>query len=518
GETSSPTTSAGGGVQQTWTAPSDRFNCPSLKTSNVGINQSATKYFTTQVVFADLMKHSAGWRRPFSSPNTATPLQLDQDGYPTVIDLDNSFINIIHDDLWGRDSGTDNIYVLLYDGEGTFSLNISNTIIDQAPGRIVYRINAQGRIILSLNTTNPANHARNIRFVSQSDESTYTTQPFRQEFLATWGSFPVTRYMDWLETNNSTVTNWADRTLPTSMMQSFGAGVAYEYIIQLSNYTQTNPWINIPHLASDDYVSQLATLFKNTLDPNLTVYVEYTNEAWNFGFSQTQYMISKASELGLPAYYSYFSQRSSEVMDIWSNVYLNIPKSRYVRVLGTQSTNIGVTERIVSWGNAFEHHDALAVAPYFGGKLGRLETEVNLALTMTAPQLAQYLLDVELPINKTTMVAQKTIADTNGLRLIAYEAGQHLAGAGNHPTYGNLLNYQPLTDLFIATNREPLMKDIYIQYMKNWKEVSGDLMVLFTSSTGPSKFGSWGLLEYGTQALNLAPKANGVYESICGAP
>ena len=501
-----------------WNAPSDRFNCPALATSNIGINQSHTKYYQTQIVFKDLMKHSIGWKRPPSSPYTATPLKLDANGYPTVIELDNSYYNVIHDDAWGRDTNNDNVYVLLYDGEGTFSLNINHTILEQSPGRIVYKINSQSRTWLTLNSTNPSNHARNLRFVALSDESTYATQPFRQEFLATWGGFPVARYMDWQDTNNSKVAAWSDRTAPTNMMQSFGAGVAYEYIIQLSNYTQTNPWINIPHLASDDYVTQVATLFKNTLDPNLTVYIEYTNEAWNYGFDQAHYMLAKSQELGLPQALDYYSQRSSAVMDIWSNVYLGIPKQRYVRVLGTQSTNTWASNRILSTGNAFEHHDALAVAPYFGGTMGRIENHVNQALTMSSSQLAQYLLDTELPSNKAQMIAQKGVADTYGLRLIAYEAGQHLVGGGSHSTLGNLQNYQPLTDKFIATNREPLMKDIYVQYLANWKEVSGDLMVLFDSASRPTKYGSWGILEFGNQAINLSPKAMGVYESICGAP
>ncbi len=518
-------TSCGGGeasnmnqiVPENSNIPNTRFNCVSFKTANLGINLSAPNYYTAQITFADLMKHSAGWRRPFNSPYTSTPVQLDADGYPTEIDLDTQFINIIHDDNWGRDVINDNTYVLLYDGEGTFSLNINHTILQQNPGRIVYQINGQGRTILTLNSTNPANYARNMRFVALSDELTYTTQAFRKGFLENWSNFSTARYMDWLATNNSTVVEWSDRTTSSDLTQSFGAGVAYEYIIQLSNYTKTNPWINIPHMASDDYVTQLATLFKNTLDPDLTVYIEYTNEAWNFIFTQAAHMRDMATALGLSQYYDYYSQRSSEVMDIWANIYSGIAKTRYARVLGTQFTNTGATNRIVSFANAFEHHDVLAIGPYFGGTSGRVNN-VDVTLTMTSSELTQYLLDIELPKNKAQMIVQKGIADTYGLRLVTYEAGQHLVAAGNHAILGNLQNYQPLTDLFIATNREPLMKDTYLQYIKNWKEISGgELMNLFSAVGVPSKYGSWGLIEYGSQSMNQAPKAMGVYESTCGS-
>jgi len=510
-------------AQATWDASNTKFTCPALKTGNIGINQSTPNYYGSLVVFADLLKHSPGWRRPFNSPYTSTPLQLDQDGYPTVIDLDNSFVAIIHNDDWGRDTVNDNTYVLLYDGEGTFDFNLNHTVLEQSPGRIVYQINAQGRMILELTSTNPNNHARNMRFVALSDELTHATQPFRKGFLETWAGFPINRYMDWLSTNNSPVAEWSDRTTPTDMVQNFGTGegglgeVAYEYIIQLSNYTKTNPWINIPHLASDDYVTQLATLFKNTLDPDLTVYIEYTNEAWNSMFSQTGYMNTKAGELGLPSGREYFAQRTSEIMGIWSNVYSGIPQQRYVRVLGAFIDNTYMTNTMLSWGNTFEYVDAVAVAPYFGGTMGRVNN-VDATLAMSPSQLAQYLIDIELPLIKDRMISQKDIANTYGLRLIAYEGGQHLVGVGTHATYGPLDNYQPLTNLFIATNRDPIMKDAYIEYLSNWKEVSGDLMVLFDAVRKPGRFGSWGLLEYGTQSMDQAPKAMAVYEFVCGIP
>jgi hypothetical protein len=518
-------TSCGGGGEETSQTgpqtgsnnPNDRFNCPALKTSNIGINQNPLNYYGSQIAFADLMKMSSGWQRPWGSPNAAVPLQLDSDGYPTVIDLDNNFVTIIHDDDWGRDITNDNVYVLLYDGEGTFNISINNTIIDQTPGRIVYQLNAQGRTLLYLNSTNPANHARNIRFVALADESTYATQPFRQIFLDNWGSFPTFRYMDWLRTNNSTVAQWSDRALVTDSRQSTNAGVAYEYIIQLSNDTQTNPWINIPHMADDNYVLQLATLFRDTLDPNLTVYIEYTNEAWNSIFSQTGYMNTMATNLGLPNGRNYYSQRTAEVMDIWSNIYTGIPTQRYVRVLGTHFANSWITNQLASWGNASTHVDAVAVGPYFGGTMGRVNN-VDATLAMTSAELAQHLLDVEVPNNKTQMIAQKAVADTYGLRLVAYEGGQHLVGVGTHPTLGYLVNYQPLTDLLIATNREPVMKDVYLQYLSNWQEVSGDLMLLFNAVGEYSRYGSWGLLEFSYQTVSASPKASAVYESVCGTP
>lgn len=49
-------------------------------------------------------------------------------------------------------------------------------------------------------------------------------------------------------------------------------------VIRLANRLQVDLWINIPVRASDDYITQLAQLMYNTLDPGLNVYTEYANE------------------------------------------------------------------------------------------------------------------------------------------------------------------------------------------------------------------------------------------------
>lgn len=82
--------------------------------------------------------------------------------------------------------------------------------------------------------------------------------------------------MDWTNTNSQKDVEWAGRTLP-SWRTYTGNGVAWEEVIKLANTLGKNVWINVPHLASNDYILQLATLFKSSLNPNLKIYVEYSN-------------------------------------------------------------------------------------------------------------------------------------------------------------------------------------------------------------------------------------------------
>ena len=66
-------------------------------------------------------------------------------------------------------------------------------------------------------------------------------------------------------------TTWSDRRTPDYYTQEGEEGGAIEYMIPLANILGANPWFNIPHAATDDYVKNFAQLVKSKLRPDLTV-------------------------------------------------------------------------------------------------------------------------------------------------------------------------------------------------------------------------------------------------------
>jgi Secretion system C-terminal sorting domain/delta endotoxin len=159
---------------------------------------------------------------------------------------------------------------------------------------------------------------------------------FTQTILNTMSRFNLVRYMDLLGSNSDTYhinTDWNTRTRPNYATQSVawniqnyqannpatnkawykyqGKGVAWEYLILLANASNTDVWINIPHAADDDYITKIAQAFKYgtdgvnpytttqinpvfpPLNPNLKLYVEYSNEVWNTGFPVYGYLGNK---------------------------------------------------------------------------------------------------------------------------------------------------------------------------------------------------------------------------------
>ena len=100
--------------------------------------------------------------------------------------------------------------------------------------------------------------------------------------------------MDWSQTNDSNASNWQQRrsednfiqTRETGSLDEGQGGMAWELLIAAANESQSNAWINIPHLADDNYIRELAELWQANLNPGLKVIVEFSNEIWNTRFDQ----------------------------------------------------------------------------------------------------------------------------------------------------------------------------------------------------------------------------------------
>src|SRR5205085_12212945 len=125
------------------------------------------------------------------------------------------------------------------------------------------------------------------QFLSYADNA--STIIFNPVFLDRLRTYSVLRFMDWSKTNGSGVKTWSQRA-PLSYANWTGpAGVPIEIMVALCNRVGAHPWFNIPHLTDDTYATNFAQLVKANLDPALGVYVEYSNETWNWGFAQATY-------------------------------------------------------------------------------------------------------------------------------------------------------------------------------------------------------------------------------------
>lgn len=227
---------------------------------------------------------------------------------------------------------------------------------------------------------------------------------------ADWGFL---RFMDWGATNASPQQNWSDRRKPshifmngiiTARAPAAGSdpnretGVAYEHMVALCNATGRNLWINIPHLATGEYITRLAQLIRfgsngsepytsanpnaefPPLNANLKVYVEFSNEIWSngFAFPQGNWAQDQAIAAGLAANQNDFAGRARftarKFCDAWQ-IFQTVfgGASRLVRVAAIFTANTTYSEaflrEIGTYGTGRTpavRPDVLAVTTYFG--------------------------------------------------------------------------------------------------------------------------------------------------------
>ncbi len=490
------------------------------KAGPLGINLDEFKDWNPAWVYTDAIKAA----RPFTPQltykllpwNTGDVLAIDAQGWP-LPGPNQAAGTILFTHMNGKYPG--GIYDVMYDGQGYMKVGLDAKLLESvAPGHSRYLVTPSGDgIQLKIFSSDPSDPIRNIRVIMPGFAASYTTQLFHPEFLEAIEPFGVLRMMQWQNTNFSTLEHWADRPTPDYFSQATSKGVCVEYMVALANTAHKSVWFCMPHLATDDFVRQFARYVAQNMDPDLPVYVEYSNEVWNGSFPSYWYAVSQALAAGMPGFSDFdkalkwYSQRSLEVFQIWREELEAVSgaawQDRIVRVLAAQHANSYTSEVILDHNFAYNACDALAVAPYFGFGVGQ-GTPAEVAATVAKP-INQLLaeLDSEIEGSFAQRVADNLqVAASRGLPLIAYEGGQHLVAPGG------FFADQPLTKKLIELNRDPGMYALYESMLEIWSNAGAGLMMPYSFTGSYTVFGSWGHLEYVGQPLSSAHKMRAVLD------
>jgi hypothetical protein len=297
----------------------------------LGVNMTSNYDWDGDRLFADAIKQSRGWCTPGSC---AQPIPSDAQGWPTqdflVIPIagppeQNGAYRL-------RFKGLAQVQIMF--GSGTFSVG-NNAYSDILPSGAGYdaatntttatlTIVPAGGINMFVNFTSTRRNAtaalgtgvtqlKLMRPLAPGSAKSYGFEAlFNGGLKSALRRFSTVRYMGYLDTNASTIAHWTDRILPALPIQAMKNGGALEYAVMLANETGKDMWINIPVSADDNYVRQLARLLRYGSDgvnpydapqlhpvfppvqPNLNIYIEYSNELWNFGFAQASTNLQRA--------------------------------------------------------------------------------------------------------------------------------------------------------------------------------------------------------------------------------
>lgn len=354
--------------------------------------------------------------------------------------------------------------------------------------------------------------------------------PWNPQFLKELAPYRSLRFMDWDQTNGSERERWIQRNRKTALKQN---PAAYEWMIDLCNRTQADLWVTVPHRtinhtltnSPSDYALRLCLLIKTGIDmgevdlrpvedklramtaadlillggaktseplqPSLKVYVEYSNETWNGMFKQAHYCCDEGLALGMDTnrwtagfrYHAWAAVRLFRAADL----VFGADSPRVVKVLAGFTSNPWVAQQHLQvlsdarWNPWGVKASAMATAPYFGhpvqGDAPEAVEQLRSAIQQSARQSERH----------------KEIADRAGLKLIAYEGGQHV------------------TKKAAAINRHPAMYELYQEYLREMSKYFAHFSHYNHVGQAGDR-GAWGALEYTGQPLDQAHKYRALAE------
>ena len=490
---------------------------PVEKVGRLAINFDELKDWNPTWVFTDAMKIARPWLPQVPGTlapwDTGAPITTDANGWP-ILNWGQSAATLLCREIGGVYPG--GVYNVHFEGNGSMEYALDAQLLaNVGPGHDqIFVAPSDTGMLIKIAHSDPNNHVRNVQVVLPGMEPIYQTQTFHPEFLAAIEPFGALRFMQWQNTNFSTLTHWWERPTADYWTQAGDFGISVEYMVELANVTGKAPWFCIPYLATDDFVREFGRYVAQNLNPEIPAYIEYSNEVWNNTFPAFGHAswngLNQGLGVGTPggaeqffAAWKWYSERSVRVFDLWTQEFQAVPGppvgQRLVRVMAAQHANPSVGETILDHNQAYAKTDVLAVAPYMGYSFGITE---NLQASLNKSN-DQIITELENELNWNlfpTMVQNVQIAQSRGLDLIAYEGGQHLVGVGSAQTNA------ALTAKFISVNRDPRMYDLYTQFLQRWDESGAEFMTPYSFIGRFTEFGSWGHKEYLNQPLSEAHK------------
>jgi hypothetical protein len=474
---------------------------PPTASSWLGVNVAG------DLPWADITHQLTGFDTP--------PAQLDADGYPKpgasgVSQTDMGFL---------LPSGT---YKISYEGSGALAVSgiaavtgawqlagsehRATLTVTGTPGEFGH--------MLKLAITNTGAQTITAIHIYAPGIDYATPEMFRSQLLALLAPFRTLRFMDWENTNGSTLANWADRTSPTRFGSS-PQGFAYEAIAELVNVTGKDSWITIPEHATDDFVHELARLFAAKLDftritaarhaqgiaAPFELIVEYSNETWNGGFTAYQTLLAAAnanpqrytgmydgtygpsfmtSNANLMKVGQYEADRLVTIGTIFKQE-LGASSSIVKPVLsgwalGAAYSDVGLRFIRAHHGEPKDHVAYVAQAPYFD--VDAMQTAALDTLFASA--------NANIQAMHATFMDFAKLGAEYGIAIAAYEGGQGLSGTTN----------QTIKHLAQHDRR---MYEAYNAYFSLWKQDLGkSLFCQFTLAGTPGvpdfiyQYGYWG--------------------------
>ena len=402
-------------------------------------------------------------------------------------------------------TGPSNTLVSLARGKGTLtkvttSAGVNNWTLDVPTGATE----------LQLKFTGTTGQVKNLAVMQPGTSVGQVWNPKYVNLLNTLK--PATlRFMDIVKVNYSTTANWSERPKATDANYN-RAGIPWEDLIDLANQVGSNVWVCVPARATDDYVTQLATLLKQRLNPGLQIYIEYGNEMWGGLYDSGKYNLAQAkaevaanpsSDLNYDNVNDQFkwqdrrtARRLMQISNIFKNVWTSAGETspinnRVKAVLGGQAVRPDRYDNMLGfinsrYGAPRNFFYGVGAAWYWG--LNKYNDRVDANGNPVVFTKEQILEGMSLSIGtyeserRFTRHADK--AAQWGLKLTAYELGVDTSGKNNVTAKAE-------------ASRDPRMKGLMERFVRAFQDQAGVEANWYTvgARTYVSTTGTWSVTE-----------------------
>ncbi|MEO8178871.1 MAG: hypothetical protein ABI895_08565 [Deltaproteobacteria bacterium] len=534
--------------------PSEAKPAAANARSAVGYNLDFPGDWTWLPPFIDLMKNARPWAGGCEGSGDrhcdgVSQLSLDEHGWVRSLRYKDhpehayAYVETVVLTFKGQ-PGLDGDLWVTYEGQGEIELlGAEVTGRDPAQRRITFRAQP-GSVFLRITASDPngsGNYLKNIRvFRADQADALQKGGLFNPDMLAYLAPFGSLRFMDWMEGNQQGLCSggakhgqdcyvdlkgrgcpagrcvmagvWSERPRmdqPSLLSRSQlldpkqpGHGVRVggypvEMLVALANALGADPHFNLPALYTDDYVREFAGYVAKHLAPNLRASVEYSNETWNWGFPQANYVNIKGRQLWPQegsAWIQYSGSRMQHLCRLWKEVFREHPE-RVRCLISPQTGWPGMAQNMLdcpAWasdhpdlGPCHQGADAIAITGYFSGCLQEKQNEPKLrewlgrgkeyALDQFFAQLEQGRLlrcaDEEV---KNSLVDALRLYDkfafmarARSLDLYVYESGTHFDYEGKDPN---------VERLFVDAVHDERMAQLYRRNLEGFKEAGGTII------------------------------------------
>ncbi len=296
--------------------------------------------------------------------------------------------------------------------------------------------------------------------------------------------FPITR--QWENRKRAT---YASQTSHAGQ-QGTGEAWCWDHIVTLANTLNKDIWICV-HMSCDSaYVTSLAQMLKDSLNPSINIYVENSNEVWSpTQLTHGPYNAAAAAARGI-TFDDNYAHRTVQLSQWFATVFGADAINNRVRVVlagqhgyhGRSDNHLRYIDR--TFGAPKNHIYATSTALYFGST--RADNPDPLAINegMIA-DINNQIANTQAATYRKAHIDKANLWDLPG-GCTSYEGGPHV------PAGGGTTNLSAQ----ISAHRTGRMADVTKHnYRQGWQDLQGGLAMYFTLVSGYNRYGCWGITD-----------------------